>query len=133
MKIGNSDIPIGKQVFAMRALFPQFKYRRERQRPTWTGTLQPTDKSPIYKVKITYPYPFSPRVWVIAPSIDPDNPHHYSDNSLCLYYPKDRSWHPIKFVAETIVPWTTDWLALYEIWCLTGEWYADEVPHKGKK
>ena len=133
MKLGNSDITIGQQVFMMHGLFPQFKYRREHQCPTWRGTLQPTDNSPQYGVKITYLYPSSPKVWVVAPPIDLDAPHRHSDNSLCLYYPKDRSWHRENFVAKTIVPWAVEWLALYEIWCITGEWYGDEVPHTGKK
>jgi hypothetical protein len=133
MRFGSSDIAIGQQVFAMRSLFPQFKYRRNRQCPTWIGLLQPTGKSPQYKVKVTYPYPLVPKVWVIAPSIAPNAPHRYFDKSLCLYYPKDRSWHAKKFIAKTIIPWTAEWLALYEIWCLTGEWYGDEAPHTGKK
>lgn len=133
MKFENRDISIGLQMLAMRSLFPQFNYRRERQRPTWIGSLQPSNKSPLYKVKIRYSLPSPPKVWVLSPPIDPNAPHRYSDKSLCLYYPKDRSWHPEEFIAKTIIPWTVEWLALYEIWCLTGEWYGDEVSHTGKK
>lgn len=133
MKLGKSDISIGQQVFAMHSLFPQFKYKREHQRATWVGFLQPTDKSPQYKVKISYPYPYPPKAWIIFPAIHPNAPHRYSDKSLCLYYPKDRSWHTQKLVAETILPWTAEWLAFYEIWCLTRQWYGEEVQHTGKK
>ena len=136
MRSRNRFITIGLQIAAMRSLFPQFKYKREkrdRQRPTWIGSLQPTNRSPQYVVKIRYSYPYSPEVWVVSPSIDPNAPHLYGDKSLCLYYPKDRSWHPQEFVAKTIVPWIVEWLALYEIWCLTGEWYGEEAPHTGKK
>lgn len=133
MKFGNSDITIGQQMFAMRSLFPQFRYKREQQHPTWRGTLKPTSKSPLYKVKVIYPYPLSPKVWIVFPPVDPNAPHRYSDNSICLFFPKDRDWDTSKFVAKTIIPWTVEWLALYEIWCLTGEWYGDEAPHAGKK
>lgn len=133
MKFGNNNFTIGQQISAMLSLFPQFKYRRRNQCPTWRGSLQPTDESPTYTVRIAYPYPFSPRVWIVFPFIDPDAPHRYSDQSLCLYYPQDRSWHGRRFIAETIVPWTAEWLAFYEIWCLTGEWYGDEVLHTGNK
>jgi len=27
-------------------------------------------------------------------------------------------------IADTIVPWTADWLAHYEIWLVTGDWYG---------
>ncbi len=133
MKLGNSDLTIGQQISMMRSLFPQFRYKREHQRPIWIGSLRPTDKSPIYKVKMMYPYPSSPKIWITSPPIGSNAPHRYSDKSLCLYYPKDRHWHSKKFIARIIIPWAAEWLALYEIWCLTGEWYGDEAPHTGKK
>jgi hypothetical protein len=134
MKSGNSDITIGLQIFAMRCQFPQLKYRRSRnQRPTWVGSLQPTDQSPQYKVKVVYAYPSEPKTWILAPSIACNAPHRYSDKSLCLYYYKDRSWNSRMLIAKTIIPWTAEWLGLYEIWCLTGMWYGDEAPHTGEK
>jgi hypothetical protein len=27
-------------------------------------------------------------------------------------------------IADTIVPWTAEWLVHYEIWLMTGEWYG---------
>ena len=27
-------------------------------------------------------------------------------------------------IADTIVPWTAEWLVYYEIWLMTGEWYG---------
>lgn len=132
MKFGNSDIAIGRQILAMQSLFPQFDYRRVAQCPTWTGTVEPIDGT-RYTVKITYRKPKPPRVWVIEPLVPDSAPHLYSDGSLCLYYPKDRSWTPKEFIAETIVPWTAEWLAFYEIWRITGKWYGPEAPHEGTK
>lgn len=35
-------------------------------------------------------------------------------------------------LVETIVPWTSEWLYFYEIWLVTGEWYAGVIyPGKG--
>jgi len=28
------------------------------------------------------------------------------------------------YIADTIVPWTVEWLAAYEGWRATGTWYA---------
>ena len=47
---------------------------------------------------------------------DPDHPR------LCLYDPKERSWSPDEYIAETIIPWTSDWLFFFEGWLATGEW-----------
>ena len=131
MRFGNSNITIGQQVHAMRSYFPQFKYKRVNQKPTWVGCLQPTVASPKYRVKVEYSSTY-PKVWVLSPSIT-DAPHRYPDKSLCLYYPKDRSWTQKKYTHETIVPWVSEWLVFYELWCVTGVWYGPEAPHSGEK
>lgn len=124
---------ITNQIAAMQCNFPEFTYRRENNIPTWRGTLQPSDNSPVYSVKIVYPIPRSPKVWVLAPALRSDFPHHYPDQSLCLYYPSDYSWTSGKLISQTIVPWTSLWLAYYEIWCVTRIWYGQEVQHSGAK
>lgn len=126
-------VPISQQIAAMQCDFPSFAFRREGNRPTWRGVIQPTDRGVSYQVKIVYQYPNSPRVWVVSPALHPGNPHHYPDGSLCLYYPQDGSWRSDKLISKTIVPWTALWLALYEEWCVTGLWYGPEVPHSGEK
>ncbi len=77
--------------------------------------------------------PNSPRVKVIAPALRRDAPHIYPDGSLCLYYPPDESWQPSRFIANTIVPWAACWLARYELWLVTGEWYRPVAPHSPRK
>jgi hypothetical protein len=34
-------------------------------------------------------------------------------------------WHPSMLLVETIIPWTTEWLAHYELWKRTHQWYGD--------
>jgi hypothetical protein len=120
-----------QQIWAMREYFPQFQCRWRWRNPvaTWIGTLRPTVSSPDYKVKIEYTLPYPPSVWILSPDLVPCTPHLYPDKNLCLYYPKDRSWRPSDLIAETIVPWTAEWIALYEIWLITNEWYGLEAPH----
>lgn len=132
MKFGNNEISIGKQILAMKSYFPQLKYRRVKQRPTWIGCLQPANDSQKYQIKIEY-RSYRPKVWILSPSIDPHAPHRYPDKSLCLYYPKDRSWTCDEFIYKTIIPWVSEWLACYELWCITGIWYGPEAPHSGEK
>jgi hypothetical protein len=39
------------------------------------------------------------------------------------------------FLAETIVPWTAEWLFFYEVWMEDpeGRWLGLEAPHDDKK
>lgn len=124
--------PIGFQVGVMRELFPQFKYHRTGS--CWIGQLQPTPKSPEYKIRIQYRVGYTPRVYVLSPEISPEAPHIYrADKALCLYYPKDSSWSSELLIATTIVPWIAEWLRYYEIWCVTGRWFGPEAPHSAPK
>jgi hypothetical protein len=49
-------------------------------------------------------------------------PHVYSDGTLCLH--ETDEWKATMVIADTIVPWTAEWLAHYEIWLVTGDWYG---------
>jgi hypothetical protein len=130
-------VTIGQQVALMQRLFPRFKYVRRHHVPTWFGSLQPTESSPFYEVKIVYRFAGRrskpPSVWIQSPELDSEAPHRYKDDSLCLYFPQDRSWTAGTYISETIVPWTALWLAFYEIWLETGRWYGPEAPHTGVK
>ena len=57
------------------------------------------------------------------------------DSSLCLHVPED--WNSGLFIADSIVPWTYEWLYFYEIWLATGEWCGGGTEHspsdKGRK
>jgi hypothetical protein len=44
----------------------------------------------------------------------------FPDSTLCLCYPEE--WQPTMLIARTILPWTVEWLAHYEIWRATGHW-----------
>jgi hypothetical protein len=128
-----SKLTVGQQVLAMRRRFPAFSYQRVNGVPTWVGILQPDPSSAAYRVQVRYCPPRSPRVRVLAPVLRPNFPHHYADGSLCVYHPPDASWTPSKFIADTIVPWAAYWLACYELWLPTGEWYGPEAPHSRHK
>ncbi len=121
----------------MREEFPKLVFKRRGNLPTWCGPLQPTETSPVYTVKIVYPfadrYSGCPKVSIVYPHLHPKAPHRYCDDSLCLFFPPERSWTPNRFISDTTVPWTALWLAFYEIWLDTDHWYGPEVAHKGSK
>lgn len=108
----------------------------------WTGTLTPMFQE--YVVSISYApgatdgnfHYAGPKVnvEVLHPELlarrDPPQPipHVYRHPSLtetpllCLFWPREREWDVFKSIADFIIPWTTEWLANYELWRVTGTW-----------
>src|SRR3546814_895863 len=101
----------------------------------WEGKLTPIMQT--YRVRITHFRHRSFEHWKLQNSyvsvqvIDPvigldprgtgeSTPHIYINRRdprypyLCLYDPAERSWTPVEFIAETIIPWTIDWLFFFE-------------------
>jgi hypothetical protein len=51
----------------------------------------------------------------------------YPLNTLCLYY-GSREWNSSMLIANTLVPWTAEWLAHHEVWLATGgDWHGGGV------
>lgn len=51
-------------------------------------------------------------------------------SGLCLFDPEGREWSPADLIADTTVPWASEWLLYYELWHLTGEWLAPSVGYE---
>lgn len=107
----------------------------------WSGELKPLPSSQTYNVSLKYKLGEFPIVKVISPILksreDSKIPHLYDDGSLCLFYPKNLEWSGYMLLANTIIPWTSEWLSHYEIWFITGTWYGggihNEVPKESAK
>ena len=131
-----------EQQHRMRRRWSHFKVlARTKTRVQWKGELQP--HSHPYTVEILHRlnrqnlggrHPM-PEVRVTAPllqrrSSQPEQPipHVYVNEHtpylplLCLYDPASDEWHPGRSIADTIVPWTAEWLWCYEYWLRTGIW-----------
>lgn len=79
-----------------------------------------------YKVEVRYTGGI-PEVKVLDPPLQRHAgssriPHMYKQQRLCLYHPNYGDWTPSKLLADTIVPWISEWLYYYEIWLVTGHW-----------
>lgn len=96
----------------------------------WTGILSPTPLSRDYMVRITYSLGEYPRTVVLSPPLLADEngllPHFYREGSLCLH--EVNEWDGSMLIVDTIVPWTAEWLAHYELWKRSGRWYGDGDP-----
>ena len=121
------------QVAVMRSYFPKLRYYGGRRRQhEWRGTMKIFNSNNLYEIRIVYSELNPPKVWITIPDII-EAPHRYPDESLCLYFPGDKSWSKERHIARTIVPWTIEWIELYEIWSKTGIWYGEEAPHVAQK
>lgn len=115
-----------QQAVGLRTRFPDASIKLTQKLLDCRCTLQPSSASRTYRVRITYTGQTYPKVRVTAPKLDsrPDKslPHVFNDRSLCLHLEDD--WAPEMLIADTIVPWTSEWLIHYEIWLFNGEWYG---------
>ena len=136
------SLSIDTQIEAMSRLWPTFKLiRRDGAAALWRGAVRPLLQT--YQVGVFYRAPLmverysvrivQPRVEILAPALRPRRgdaegilPHVYygpdGEVTLCMLDPDSSEWSPADLLAETTVPWITDWLAAYEGWRATGEW-----------
>lgn len=135
---------IDTQIGAIRRDWPDFRLtRRSGGRLTWKGPIRPFGMEYTIQISLAMPREYGyrkrlggvPRTTVLTPKLirrssvpDAPFPHVYENEDdpefplLCLYDPGEREWSHQQLIAETIVPWTIEWLACYEIWHATGDW-----------
>lgn len=114
-----------QQAFALRSRFPDAKGTVKPGRLLWTGVLQPTPISRSYRVEISYQPRQLPQVRILDALTTREGeslPHVYRDGTLCLHLSGE--WNENMFLVDSIVPWTAEWLANYEIWLATGDWHG---------
>lgn len=125
---GQRGLSLAQQALGLRRLFPATSAVVRSAQLVWVAALTPTPLSRAYAIRVTYSVGENPRVAVVDPPLLPDAdgylPHFYSrEGCLCLHEVDE--WNPSMLIAATIVPWTTEWLAHYELWKRTGQWYGD--------
>ncbi len=101
---------------------------------TWVGNIQPSPLSVNYQVGLEYRLPGRPQVQVLNPALgcrgSEPPPHRFRDKCLCLYHYPSREWHAGMMLADTVIPWASEWLIHYELWLATGVWCGGGV-HPG--
>lgn len=113
----------------LRSRFPHFRRTGNRgDRITWRGRLQPSPRSDVYEVEISYEVPRRPHIQVMSPKLATwgdlkQQPHTFRDGSLCVHQACE--WNGNKLIAMTIIPWICAWLAFYETWLDTGCWLGE--------
>lgn len=139
VRIRNRNIPLRAQLEKLRRYFPASTFSVGNYGNTfiWKALFQPSELSCSYEVKIEYILGTSPKVYVLSPNPLPlangatRLPHVYNHKKqqLCLYYGAEREWTPDKMIADTILPWISEWLLHYEYWVITGMWHGGGIVH----
>lgn len=101
------------------------------------GVVRPSELSQEYIIELTYHVGKDPKVRIVDPALRGRRdgrpiPHLYGDGTLCLYRPRYNEWTPVDLIAQTILPWISEWLYFYELWLVTGEWLGGGE-HPGRK
>ncbi len=124
------ELTQAKQLFAMKAKFSQFSAKCVRNKTIiWTGDWQPTALSPQYSLEITYTQGLRPRIAILSPvlTLGPTHtklPHVFDgQKDICVHTANE--WGPHLLIADTILPWVSQWLYFYEVWALTGKWLGE--------
>ena len=133
--IKSREIPLIVQANKLQSYFPDSKYSVRQNILVWKGYLQPTYLSPKYLIKVVYQRENHPNVYVMDPkplvlAKEKSKLEHVYDTDkqhLCIYYKRAKEWNETKFIADTIIPWTSEWLFHYEIWVTTGAWHGGGI------
>lgn len=107
----------------------------------WEGTIQPAPLSRAYHIRVTYQLKRRPKVMLYGDNVQgldrPDFPHQFSIDKdrkcvfLCLHL--SHEFNSQQLLADTIIPWASEWLYFYEIWLTTGEWCGGGHSPNGQK
>jgi len=118
--------PFFRQGVDLRAKYPGTHLRWKCGQLTWIGELQPNPLCDTYTVQIVWDGVRRPTVHVLQPQLRaPEGkrlPHVFPGDELCLHLREE--WTPDMSIADTIIPWASEWLYFYELWLVTEEWHG---------
>jgi hypothetical protein len=108
----------------------------------WRQKLQPSRLSREYSVLVQWAgLGCLPEVEILSPNLrelsgGQRSPHEFfskGNTKPCLMFNNGSSkdWTPDMLIAESIIPWTQEWLWYWELWLSDGEWRGGGV-HPGE-
>ena len=112
--------------------FPVFTCELRNNVLQCVGSIVPSEHCGSYRIGIRYKKGGIPEVRVRDPIIPREHysrAHIYREGSLCLFDHRDRPWSAMDDLHATIIPWTAEWLVLYELFLVCGKWLGPETAH----
>lgn len=135
VRIKKQEISLVVQAHMLQSYFPDSKYSIGGNILVWKGYLTPSELSPTYLIKVVYQREKHPDVYVLEPKplmlaegkTKLEHVYDTKKQHLCLYRKSAKEWNESKLIANTIIPWTSEWLFHYEIWVTTGVWHGGGI------
>jgi len=128
------SLNLGNQAGKIKSLFPLSHPSFNQNVLTWKYSITPSPLSESYEIKISYTKGLQPNVYVLNPKLvlypgEIKLPHVYDTHKqwLCIYFRKGREWKSSMHIADTVIPWTCEWLLHYECWLATGTWHGGGI------
>lgn len=135
--VRQKPLTLTEQAYFIKTSFRGFRTAIKNGELRCVGELRPTSTSDCYTIEIFYRIPVRPRIRVLSPELRLAQgckrlPHVFAGNQLCLYLGGE--WRPDLAISRLMIPWVSEWLAYYEDWLVTSEWFGGgHEPIVGKK
>jgi hypothetical protein len=115
------------QIGRMSSKHPQLKLTLRRNTAKWQGNWCPSELSDVYVIRVTYTLRTRPVIAVLNPTLrlakgKTKLPHTYSGGQLDICVHESDEWNSKLLIADTIMPWVSQWLRFYEYWEQTESW-----------
>lgn len=138
VKIKTHEIPLVVQAHKLRSYFPDSKCSVRSNILIWKGYLTPSVLGSTYLIKVVYQRQEHPDVYVLEPKVlalakgqtKLEHVYNTKKQQLCIYHRRAKEWNETKYIADTIIPWTSEWLLHYEYWAATGIWHGGGINHR---
>jgi hypothetical protein len=126
-----------QQIGRMRSKFPGLAIAFNRGHIVWTGDWWPHPLSDTYRIQISYTLGQRPRIAILCPQLALADgktrlPHVYLDGQMDICVHRPEEWTPSNLIADTIMPWISQWLRFYEVWQQTGSWEGEGTHPKAE-
>jgi hypothetical protein len=136
-------ISLAQQAGRMASKFPQLRFRLDRNTAIWTGYWLPSPLSDTYQLRISCQLPRRPKIQIISPQLKlaagkTKLPHVYKEGQLDICVHRPEEWNKHLYIADTIMPWISQWLRFYEYWEQTGNWegkgtHPENTSHRSRE
>lgn len=131
-------VTLATQLFNLKTMFPKSIGKVSKGMLRWSyDSFQSLSVSGVYRIEIEGKSQLKPSVWLSGGAIDSQTivsaPHRYAidEDGLRIKVCLDMfDWRPCQLYSSTYIPWTMEWIAHFEIWCVTGEWTGGGI-HSG--
>jgi len=119
-----------QQIGRMRNKYPGLAFTLKRGRVIWTGDWWPHALSDTYKIRVSYTIGLRPTIAILSPQLSLAEgktclPHVHPKGHMDICVHRPNEWTSAQYIADTIMPWISQWLRFYEVWEQTGSWEGE--------